>query len=282
MSGADGPLRLGWFTTARGPGSRAMFEAVFDAMQSGRLEQTELAFVFCNRDPGEDPVTDDFFARVRGLGVPVVTRSSVAFRRAVGGERSQPDAPLPAWRLDYDREVEAALEAHSFDLGVLAGYMLIFEHEFSRRHALLNLHPALPTGPAGTWREVIRHLIRTRADESGVMLHLAIPEVDAGPVVAYCRYSLRGQAFDTHWAAIAGSIDHLDDTDIEATELFGAIRAAGVRRESPLLVATLAEFADRRLRTEGATILDASGASAQPADLTAEVDALINATPVRL
>ena len=281
MSDDAHALRLGWFTTARGPGSRAMFEAVVAAMQAGQLTDTEIAFVFCNRDPGEDAVTDDFFARLGALDVPLVTRSSVAFRHAVGGERSRPDAPLPAWRRDYDRAVDADLEAHPFDLGVLAGYMLIFEREFSEQHPLLNLHPALPTGPAGTWREVIRHLIRTRAEESGVMLHLAIPEVDAGPVVAYCRYSLRGADFDAHWAAIEASLDGLDDATLEQTALFGAIRAAGVRRESPLLVATLAEFATGRLRFAGSELRDASGAPASATDLTSEVDARIEVEAAR-
>jgi phosphoribosylglycinamide formyltransferase-1 len=255
-----------------------MFEAVVDAIEAGRLSKTKFGVVFCNRDPGEAPTTDDFLARVRGLDIPLVTRSSVAYRKQVGGERSRPDGPLPAWRLDYDREVEHALAPHPFDLGVLAGYMLIFEREFALRHPLLNLHPALPTGPAGTWREVIRHLIRTRAEESGVMLHLAIPEVDAGPVVAYCRYSLRGPAFDAHWAAIEDRIASLDDAALEATELFAAIRAAGVQRESPLLVATLEEFAARRLAIRDGQVIDASGQPAPPTDLTAQVDAIVAST----
>ncbi len=174
-------LRLGWFTTARGPGSRGMFEAVIAARAAGQLPGVDFAFVFCNRDRGEDAVTDAFLDRAASLDIPLVTRSSVGYRKAVGGGRSRPGEPLPAWRLDYDREVDAALEAYPFDLGVLAGYMLIFEREFSLRHPLLNLHPALPGGPTGTWREVIRELIRARAVESGIMLHLAIPEVDAGP-----------------------------------------------------------------------------------------------------
>ena len=134
---------------------------------------------------------------------------------------------------------------HPFDLGVLAGYMLIFGPAFVSRHALLNLHPALPDGPAGTWREVIRHLIRSRAAESGVMLHLAIPEVDMGPVVAYCRYALHGATLDDAWARF-GVDAALDDDAIEASELFAAIRHTGMVRESPLLLATLAEFAAGR------------------------------------
>lgn len=266
-------LRLGWFTTARGQGSRAMYEAVSDAIAAGSLD-AEFAVVFCNREPGEDAVTDAFFERVRADGVPLVTLSSVGYRRQVGGERSRSGAPLPAWRAEYDRAVEAALEPYPFDLGVLAGYMLIFESGFVSRHALLNLHPALPDGPAGTWREVIRQLIRERAEESGVMLHLAIPEVDMGPVVAYCRYALHGPGLDEEWARL-GASESLGDEALEASALFAAIRRTGMVRESPLLLATLQEFAAGRRRTDGARVLDDSGQPAPPADLTVQVDALV-------
>lgn len=262
-------LRIGWFTTARGPGSRGMFEAVLAALDAGTLD-AEIAVVCCNRDPGEDPLTDSFFALVRERGIPLVTRSSVVFRREAGGARSHAGQPLPPWRLAYDREVNDALAGHPFELGVLAGYMLIFEHEFVSSHALLNLHPALPDGPAGTWREVIRQLIREDAEFSGVMLHLATAEVDAGPVVAYCRYPLRGPDFDHQRAEIAGC--ELDDEAVEASALFAAIRARGVERERPLLVATLQAFASGRLRAEGGRVIDAAGVPAAPADLTEDVE----------
>lgn len=267
-------LRLGWFTSARGAGSRAMFEAVAAAIVDGTLD-ARFAAVFCNRDPGEDPATDEFFARVREVGAPLVTCSSVAFRRAAGGARSRAGEPLPAWRRDYDRAVEDALRPYEFDLGVLAGYMLIFEREFTEQHALLNLHPALPGGPTGTWREVIRQLIRTRAAESGVMLHLAIPEVDMGPVVAFCRYSLHSSALDREWAAMEPLVDAALDDVIEASALFAAIRAAGMVREAPLLIATLGEFAAGRLRADGGRVVEADGRPAMASDLTAEVDSLV-------
>ncbi len=63
------------------------------------------------------------------------------------------------------------------------------------------------------------------------------------------------------------------DAALDASELFAAIRARGVAREAPLVVATLAEFAAGRLRVDASAVLDASGAPAEPADLTAEVDA---------
>jgi phosphoribosylglycinamide formyltransferase-1 len=267
-------LRLGWFTTARGTGSAALYDAVASAIARGALD-ARFAFVFCNRDPGEDDATDSFLERVRADAVPLVTRSSVGFRRAAGGARSRAGEPLPPWRTEYDRAVDDALAPYPFDLGVLAGYMLIFEREFVERHALLNLHPALPNGPTGTWREVIRQLIKARADESGVMLHRAIPEVDMGPVVAYCRYSLRTADLQSAWGAAEATIDALDDAALERTPLFAAIRAAGIVRESPLLVATLAEFTSGRLHAEHGQLLDSSGLPAAPADLTAQVDAIV-------
>ncbi len=252
-----------------------MYEAVSDAIAAGNLD-ARFAFVFCNRAAGEDEATDSFFARVQADGVPLVTLSSAQFRRSHGGERSRHGEPLPAWRTAYDEAIETALTPHPFDLGVLAGYMLIFGNEFVSRHALLNLHPALPNGPTGTWREVIRELIRGRAAESGVMLHLAIPEVDMGPVVAFCSYSLQADGLETHWAATATDAS---DEALEASSLFAAIRQTGMVRESPLLLATLEAFAGGRRQTDGARVLDASGQAAKPADLTVEVDTLIQRSP---
>jgi len=269
-------FRFGWFTTARGPGSRSMYEAVQRALSEGRLD-AEFAFVFSNRDRGESPVTDSFFDLVESDGQPLVTRSSVAFRRAVGGRRSEPGAPLPPWRRKYDAAVEEAIAPYPFELGILAGYMLIFESDFVSRHPLLNLHPALPTGPAGTWREVIRELIRTDAEESGVMLHLAVPEVDAGPVVAYCRYPLRDSELEPLWHEIEDRIASMTDDEIEATALFDAIRERGVRHEAPLLVATLAEFAAGHLRVNAGLVVDAEGAEATPRDLSEAVTRDISA-----
>lgn len=267
-------LNLGWFTTARGAGSRSMFEAVTGAIDTGVLD-ARITVVFCNREPGEDPVTDQFFALVRERGIPLVTCSSVRFRLAHGGVRSRSGEPLPEWRTAYDRAVAEGLRDYPFDLGVLAGYMLIFGAEFVSSRVLLNLHPALPGGPTGTWREVIRMLIRTRAAESGVMLHLAIAEVDAGPVVAYCRYSLRGPALDPLWAQLEPRLDGLSDAALDESALFAAIRAEGMQRESPLLIATLAAFAGGRRHAEHGRVIDASGQPATEADLTAEVATLL-------
>jgi folate-dependent phosphoribosylglycinamide formyltransferase PurN len=53
------------------------------------------------------------------------------------------------------------------DINVLAGYMLIVGAEMCQRYDMINLHPAIPGGPKGTWREVIWKLIETGASETG-------------------------------------------------------------------------------------------------------------------
>lgn len=262
-------LRIGWYTT-RGRSSRKMFEAVRDAIAAGTLD-AEFAYVFSNRDPGDDPVTDAFFDLVRSQGIPLLTLGSVAYRKAHGGERSKPGEPLPPWREAYDAEVAAMVDQHPADLGVLAGYMLIFTAEYVATHPLVNLHPALPGGPIGTYVEVIRELIRTGSEESGVMLNVAIPEVDMGPVVAYCRYPLRGPAFD---AARAATDPAADDDALEASPLFEAIRAAQVEHESPFLVAALQSFADGRIALRDG--VPVARDTAPPLDLTEDVRARLH------
>lgn len=250
-----------------------MFEAVCEAIDAGDLD-ARFAYVFCNREPGEDATTDSFFELVRRkTDAPLLTRSSARYRKEHGGERSRPGEALPEWRASYDREVARLIDPYEADVSVLAGYMLIFTPGFVTGRTILNLHPALPGGPAGTWRDVIRDLIRGRAHESGVMVHLVIPELDAGAVAAYARYSIRGDDLDPLWKQLEPRIDTLSGAEIEQTELFQRIRERGVALEPPFLVETLTAFAEGRLRAEGARLLDAQGQGAEPADLTAAVEA---------
>lgn len=271
-------LRLGWFATARGQTSRKLLSATQDAITSGDLD-AEIAVVFCNREAGEDPNTDSFLEQVRAYGLPIVCLSSRDFRRARGEKPVRKGEPLPKWRADYDREVMRLLEPYTFDLGVLAGYMLIFTSEPSNRWDLLNLHPAAPGGPKGMWQDVIWELIATRAERTGVMLHLATPELDEGPPVTYCTYPIRGARFDRLWQAIEGTdLERLRESEGESNELFAEIRRHGVAREIPLVIETLKAFADGRVRISGKQVLDPEGQSVPGYDLTDEIERAVAST----
>jgi phosphoribosylglycinamide formyltransferase-1 len=268
-------LRLAWFATGRGQMSGKLLAAACEAIDAGRLD-AEIAVVFCNRAPGEDENTGAFLEQVRASGIPLVTLSSRDFRKRIGGAVARKGESLPAWRRDYDREVMRLLDPYEFNLGVLAGFMLIFGEEAATRWDLLNLHPAAPGGPAGMWQDVIWQLIEQNADRAGVMVHLATPELDGGPVVTYCTYPIRGPEFGPLWQDVdRRSMDEARADLGEEMPLFKAIRQAGVAREVPLMVETLRAFADGRLRIESKRVVDAGGQPIAGYDLTEQIEALV-------
>jgi folate-dependent phosphoribosylglycinamide formyltransferase PurN len=171
------------------------------------------------------------------------------------------------------------LEPYPFDLGVLAGYKLIFGAEAADRWDLLNLHPAEPGGPKGIWQDVIWRLIERRADHAGIMVHVATPELDEGPTVTYCTYPIRGPAFDAPWEDVEGrSMDEIEATEGEENPLFQEIRRHGVEREIPLLIETLRAFADGRIRIRTKRVVDTGGAPVEAVDLSTEIERMVAAT----
>lgn len=270
----EGSLRLAWFATGSGTTSPALLKAALEAIADGRLD-AQIAVVFCNREPGEDPMSDDYCAKVEAAGIPLVRFSDRRFRREHGGAIARKGEPLPAWRLDYDREVMRLLEPYDFDLGMLAGYKLIFCEEAAAKWDLLNLHPAAPGGPAGIWQDVIWQLIESGADTAGVMTHLATPELDEGPVVSYCTYSIRGDGIDPLWDDVVSRGFKASRAEGEDLPLFKEIRRRGVRCELPLVIETLRAFADSRVRIADKKVVDADGEPIAGYDLTDEIEAIV-------
>ena len=266
------PLSLGWFATGSGATSPRLLQAALDAIAAGHLD-AEIAVVFCNREPGEDEGSDRYHQLVRNAGIPLVTLSDRRFRREHRGEVARKGEALPAWRLEYDREVMRLLEPHPFDLGMLAGYKLIFGLEAAQRWDLLNLHPAEPGGPKGIWQDVIWELIERRADSAGVMIHLATPELDEGPAVTFCTYRIRGPEFEPLWTGPQErSVGEIKAAEGESNPLFAEIRRQGVQRELPLVIETLRAFAEGRIRIESRTPVDATGKPTPPLDLSTEIE----------
>ena len=246
-------LRIGWFSTGRGEGSRGLLNFV-----QQRLKETgadaHISFVFSNRERGEADGPDEFFKLVDGYGIPLVTHSSSAFRKTVGG-------PFSAHREEFDKQVIEKLSGRDVDICVLAGYMLIVGGKMCRQYPLLNLHPALPDGPIGTWQEVVWSLIETRAVETGAMVHLATEEVDRGPVISYVTVPLTGPTFDQHWESLKDSdLERIKQSEGEEFSLFQAIRREQYQREPYLLFETLQAVSNGAVAVQGNQVLDASGA----------------------
>ncbi len=148
-------------------GSGTNLQALLDAMEEGRL-RAEPAVVVSNRREAYG------LERAAGAGVPTVYFPFKSYR--------------PLGRPAYDAALARVVRAFAPDLIVLAGWMHIltpaFLNEFPGR--VINLHPALPGQFAGV-NAIERAYEAFQAGQinaSGCMVHYAVPEVDAGPVVA--------------------------------------------------------------------------------------------------
>ena len=240
-------LKLGWFSSGRGPGSRNLLRSVMDEKQNNHLN-VEIKFIFCNWDNNEDnnPKKEErekFFAMAEEYGIPLITLSWKTFRpelRTSDEER---------WRELYGKEMRNLISEYDFDIGILAGYMLWVDDDTCDQYNLLNLHPALPDGPKGTWQEVIWELISANAEEQGAMMHMCTRDWDRGDAISYCGFPIRGKEYDLLWEGMHNKLKRRTMKEIVEKEgvdepLFRKIREDGAKRELPLVVSTIRQFAD--------------------------------------
>lgn len=268
-------LRLGWFSTGRGPGSRNLLKAVMDQKEKGNLD-IEIAFVFCNWDNDEEdnPRRDQrqiFFDMVSGYGIPLVTLSWKKFRPELW------DSDQTAWRNEYGRELRRLTSGYGAELGILAGYMLWMDDETCREYDMLNLHPALPDGPKGTWQEVIWQLISENADRQGAMMHICTEEWDRGAAITYCEFPIRGGEYDRLWSDMeeklkTRTLDQIKKDEGQDEPLFRKIREDGAKRELPLIVSTISAFAEGKVRICNKKLYAKDEPLSGPYDLSESVD----------
>jgi folate-dependent phosphoribosylglycinamide formyltransferase PurN len=265
--------QVGWFSTGRGAGSKALLKAACDAINTGALH-AEIEFVFCSRERGETESTDQYLDMVEGYNIPLINFSYQKYRAMRGMPNPDPLEPLPPWRADYDIEVIKRLKNFHPNLVMLAGFMLITSPLMCDKYKIINLHPAAPGGPAGTWQQVIWKLIETKAKIQGVKMHVAIPALDMGPTATYCLFPIRGPAFDRYWEEVKGkTVEYIKAEQGMENMLFKTIRAHGAIRELPLTVATLKVFSKGKIKiTKDRRVVDAAGHVIAGYDLTREID----------
>ena len=268
--------QLGWFSTGRDKAARDLLQAVQSQITLGEIE-AEIVFVFCNREPGESEESDAFLRQVDDYHIPLVCFSYQKFRARQGIPATSQGGTLPLWRLEYDREVMDRLQGFCPDLCVLAGYMLIVGKEMCQRYDMINLHPAAPGGPAGTWQEVIWQLIASQAEQTGVMMHLVTPELDKGPPVTYCTFPIRGKPFNKYWDEIKGrTVAEIQRGEGENNRLFRLIRQHGLAREFPLIIATIKTFSQGKVKiTADKKIIDAEGRPVNGYNMTDELNKVV-------
>ncbi|MCL2032406.1 MAG: phosphoribosylglycinamide formyltransferase [Methanomassiliicoccaceae archaeon] len=268
-------LRLGWFSTGRGPGSRNLLKTVMDKKERGQLD-VEISFVFCNWNNEEEPNPKKeqrkmFFDLVESYGIPLI---KLSWKEFLPDLRKSDEK---AWRNEYGKKLRELTGTYGFDLGVLAGYMLWMDDDTCREYDMINLHPALPDGPKGTWEEVIWSLIRDKADRHGAMIHICTEEWDRGAALTYCGFPIRGRGFDTLWKDLDRKVASSSLEDVIRAEgaeepLFKKIREEGARRELPLIVSTIGLFAGGKVRIEEKRLVEDGKVLMKPYDVTSEVE----------
>lgn len=199
-------LKVGWFSTGNGKGSYKLLEYVKSAMGN------DIDIVFCATDSvkGTEGV-DNFFGLLHTLKI----------------QRCYID-PKGKHVVGMYHDV---IDLYRPDVLVLAGYMQIIPADVLKaykRLPILNIHPALPHGPIGTYKQVEAQIKKSKATETGVMIHLVTEEIDRGPVVSWCQFNIN------------------EDTDL---------RAESILREGYLMVATLCGgFGDLTILVDGCII----------------------------
>ena len=271
-------LRLGWFSTGRGPGSRNLLKAVMDEKEKGTLD-IEIPFVFCNWDNTEEPnpkreQRNIFFDMVKGYGIPLVTESWKNFKPELRAKDKV------AWGVEYGKVLREKTGKFGQDIGILAGYMLWMDDETCDVYDMLNLHPALPDGPKGTWQEVIWELMRNNADRQGVMIHICTKEHDRGDALTYCGFDIKNGEFAPLWNSFNKKVkeigfDRVRETEGENEPLFRKIREEGAKRELPLIVSTIRLFSEGTVCIKNKKLWHNGVQLDGPYDLSVHVDEAI-------
>lgn len=262
-------MNIGWFSTGRDAAARELLSIAQRNIEKGVING-EIIFSFSNRDPGESQESDLYFKLVNELDIPLITYSSQVFNK------SNDIKDINKRRILFDRQVISRISHYQPDICVLAGYMLIVGEEMCAQYDMVNLHPALPTGPKGSWQEVIWELIEKKESSSGVMMHLATTDLDRGPVITYCKYSLSGNKLDKYWQEIENMpIKQIKEKEGENNSLFKAIREQGLMREFPLIILTLKSLGDKDVNIVDKKVTDSTGKIINGYNLTEQVNKMI-------
>ncbi len=88
-----------------------------------------------------------------------------------------------AERAAFDAALAEAIDLHTPDLVILAGFMRVLTEDFVRRYAgrMINVHPALL--PAFPGLHTHRRALAAGVRVHGCTVHFVTPEVDVGPII---------------------------------------------------------------------------------------------------
>lgn len=228
--------RIGWFTTARGPGSLNLFKTMMEGIKDGSIDAT-ISFVFINREVKGNHFRMELIGMAEDAGIPVIILPSDTF------EPDLKKTDLSAWRDAYGRAMRQLISMHPMDFGALAGYMLVLDPETCRKNTIINLHPALPDTYKGTWEEIVGQVVANRDESYGATIHLCTPELDRGETLCYDSFRL----------------DRIMAEHPAHDERVRQVRAEELKREAHLLIGAIKMIVDGEIVIRDGKAYDRNG-----------------------
>jgi phosphoribosylglycinamide formyltransferase-1 len=165
----------------------------------------------------------DLDARVVGVFSDRADAPALALARAAGAQARSVAARGFATRAEFDEHMFSLVDEVQPDLIVCAGYMRLISDAVvaARTGRMINIHPSLL--PEFKGLRTHQQALDAGVPVHGASVHYVTPELDGGPVIAQVRVPVE-----------AGD---------DATRLAERV----LRREHPLLVATVREIASGRI-----------------------------------
>ncbi len=278
-------FRIGWFSTGRDEAARNLLQTVYDDIAQ-RGYDARIEWIFCHRESGDGPENEEarqrkiFLDMADSMGIPVKTFSHLRFmpelrKQGLAESPNVIDAnpTLLEWRDFFGEQVMRVVGQDPVDMVVMAGYMLIIGDPELRDLDIVNIHPALPWGPRGTWQECIHEIIDDNEKEHGIMVHLVTETLDRGPVISFCRFPVQGGSWDTLWEKWRREIrPQSSGEERETHPLFLKIREVGEIRELPLLKGAIRELALNNIQIRDKQIWAKGKARTDGVELTADIE----------
>lgn len=174
--------RVAVLISGRGSNMAALIEAAKDPAYPA-----EIALVLANRAEAEGLA----HARDAGIATEVVDHQRFGKDRAA-----------------FEKAMQEVLERHRINLVCLAGFMRILTPWFVGRWQgrLLNIHPALL--PAFKGLDTHARALAAGVKFHGATVHLVVPEMDSGPIVAQGRVEVRANDTEDTLAARVLAVEH--------------------------------------------------------------------------
>jgi len=179
---ADQPLKVAILISGRG----SNMATIARECQQGRIAAT-VSVVVSDR-PGVAGITT---AQDMGIETHVVARKSAVNRDA------------------FEHSLAEAMDNHTPDLVVLAGFMRVLSAPFVERYAgrMINIHPSLL--PKYTGLHTHQRVLEAGDAEHGASVHYVTPELDGGPVILQSRVPVKTGDTESTVAARVMATEHV-------------------------------------------------------------------------